>query len=103
MVIRELLKDRPERSLLVGDGVSDLVAAPEVDLFAAFTGVAEREYVTSHADVLVTGDSLAPILGLALSESEEATLATTQYHDLVSASRSRIQDGEITIQRQPTP
>ena len=59
--------------------------------------------MTSHADVLVTGDSLAPILGLALSEAEEATLATAQYHDLVSASRSRIQAGEITIQRQPTP
>jgi phosphoserine phosphatase len=103
MVIRELLKDRPERSLLVGDGVSDLVAAPEVDLFAAFTGVVEREYVTSHADVLITGDSLAPILSLALSAAEEATLATTQYHDLVSASRAKIQAGEITIQRQTPP
>lgn len=102
-VIRELLRNRAERSLLVGDGVSDLVAAPEVDLFVAFTGVAERDYVTSHADVLVTGDSLAPILGLALSTDEEATMVTTDYHDLVSASRARIQTGEVTIQRQITP
>lgn len=103
MVIRELLRNRNERSMLIGDGVSDLVAAPEVDLFAAFTGVVEREYVTSHADVLITGESLAPVLGLALSASEEATLATTPYGDLVSASRTRIQAGEVTIQRDTTP
>jgi len=103
MVIRELLRDRIERSMLIGDGVSDLVAAPEVDLFVAFTGVVEREYVTSHADVLITGDSLAPVLGLALSADEEATLATTPYGDLASASRTRIQAGEVTIQRDTTP
>jgi len=103
IVVRELLRNRIERSMLIGDGVSDLVAAPEVDLFVAFTGVVEREYVTSHADVLITGDSLAPVLGLALSATEEATLATTRYGDLVSASRTRIQAGEVTIQRDTTP
>ena len=102
MVIRELLRNRSERSMLIGDGVSDLVAAPEVDLFVAFTGVVEREYVTSHADVLITGDSLAPVLGLALSATEEATLATTQYGSLVSASRTRVKAGEVTIQRDTT-
>lgn len=89
--------------MMVGDGVSDLVASPEVDLFVAFTGVVEREYVTSHADVLVTGDSLAPILSLALQPAEETALASTHYRDLVSASRARIRAGEVTIQRQPAP
>lgn len=103
MVIRELLRSRTGRSMLIGDGVSDLVAAPEVDLFVAFTGVVEREYVTSHADVLVTGDSLAPVLGLALTATEEATMATTQHRDLVSASRARVRAGEVTIQRQIAP
>jgi phosphoserine phosphatase len=103
MVIRELLGSRKGRSMMVGDGVSDLVASPEVDLFVAFTGVVEREYVTSHADVLVTGDSLAPILSLALEPAEETALASTHYRDLVSASRARIRAGEVTIQRQPAP
>ena len=103
LVIRELLRNRTERSMLIGDGVSDLVAAPEVDLFVAFTGVAEREYVTSHADVLITGDSLAPVLGLALRATEEAALATSHYRDLVFASRARIQSSEVTIKRFPTP
>jgi len=98
IVIRELLRNRTERSMLIGDGVSDLVAAPEVDLFVAFTGVAEREYVTSHADVLITGNSLAPVLSLALSATEEAALETTNYGDLAAASRTRIQAGEVTIQ-----
>ena len=102
LVVREILRDRTERSMLVGDGVSDLVAAPEVDLFVGFTGVVEREAVTSHADVLITGDSLAPVLGLALSATEEATLATTSHRDLVATSRERIQAGEVTIQRDTT-
>ena len=58
--------------------------------------------MTSHADVLITGDSLAPVLGLALSATEEAALATTPYRGLVSASRTRVQAGEITIQRDTT-
>jgi phosphoserine phosphatase len=103
LVVRRLLQDHAGRSMLIGDGVSDLVAAPEVDLFVAFTGVAEREYVTSHADVLVTGDSLAPVLSLALSATEEAALETTHYRELVSASRTRIQAGEVTIQRSTSP
>lgn len=102
LVVREILRNRTERSMLVGDGVSDLVAAPEVDLFVGFTGVVEREAVTSHADVLITGDSLAPVLGLALSASEEAMLATTSYRNLVATSRERIQAGEVTIQRDTT-
>lgn len=103
LVVREILRDRTERSMLVGDGVSDLVAAPEVDLFVAFTGVVEREAVMSHADVLITGDSLAPVLGLALSATEEAKLATTSHRDLVATSRGRTQAGEVTIQRDTTP
>jgi phosphoserine phosphatase len=99
IVVRDILRNRIGRSLLIGDGVSDLVAAPEVDLFVGFTGVVERADVAAHADALITGDSLAPVLGLALSPTEEATLATTSYRDLVNTSRARIQAGELTIQR----
>ena len=98
-VVREVLSGTDGRSMLVGDGVSDLVAAPEVNLFVAYTGVVERARVAAGADVLVTGASLAPILGLALTAAEEAILGTTAYRNVIDTSRAMIQAGELTIQR----
>lgn len=102
-VARELLSETEGRSMLVGDGVSDLVAAPDVDLFVGFTGVVERPRVAAEADVLVTGASLAPILGLALTAAEETTLGATPYGDLITRSRTMIQAGDLTIQKDSSP
>ncbi len=56
------------RTAFVGDGATDLAAAPAVDLFVAFTGVAERASVVSGAAAAVrTLDELRPLLGLAQS------------------------------------
>ena len=102
-VIRELLSGTDGRSMLVGDGVSDLVATPDVDLFVGFTGVVERSPVAAGADILVTGASLAPILGLALTAAEEAILTTTVYRNVIDRGRAMIQAGELTIQGDPSP
>lgn len=99
VVIRELLSSTEGRSILVGDGVSDLVAAPEVDLFVGYTGVIERARVAAEADALLTGDSLAPILGLALTTAEETTLEATPHRDLIARSRAMIQSGALSIQK----
>ena len=64
-VIRELLQNQTGRSLLVGDGVSDLLASREVDLFAGFGGVICRERVASESDVFIQSKSIAPVLLLA--------------------------------------
>lgn len=53
--------------LLVGDGATDLEARPAVDRFAAFTGVVRRDTVVAEADYVITGPSLEPVLGLALT------------------------------------
>jgi len=102
-VARELLNDTDGRSMLVGDGASDLVAAPDVNVFVGFTGVVERPRVAAEADVLVSGASLAPILGLALTAAEETTLEATPYRDLITRSRTMIQTGELTIQKDGSP
>jgi phosphoserine phosphatase len=102
-VVQEALSGTGGRSMLVGDGASDLAAAPDVDLFVGYTGVVERARVAAEADALVTGDSLAPILGLALTAAEEATLATTPYRDLIARSRAKIRAGELSMQKDPTP
>lgn len=103
VVVRELLESRPGRSLLVGDGASDLVAGREVTCFVGFTGVVERPSVVAGADVLLTGPALSPLLGLALAASEQATLHATSYRSLIDDSRTRIGAGELIIHGEATP
>ncbi len=64
-IIRELLQNQTGRSLLVGDGVSDLLAGREVDLFAGFGGVICRDRVASESKVFIQSQSIAPVLLLA--------------------------------------
>ena len=64
-VVAELLGGRAGGSLLVGDGVSDLMASPSVDLVAGFGGVVERPAVAQRAAVYIRSESLAPMLPLA--------------------------------------
>ena len=96
-VVREMLGDRFGRSILVGDGVSDLAARDAVDLFVGFTGVVARPHVVAESEVLITGDSLAPLLVLALSETEMEALSGTVYETVLDEARSRVAAGEMTI------
>lgn len=98
-VVREMLGDRFGRSMLIGDGVSDLAARDAVDLFVGFTGVVARPHVVAASDVLISGDSLAPVLGLALSESEQSALSGTVYESVVTEGRSRTEAGEVTVRK----
>ena len=71
---RELLEAwRRELSgpiMFVGDGATDLEAAPAADLFVAFAGIVDRPAVTAAADVIVRAYSLSPIVALALGDDE---------------------------------
>ena len=95
-VVRSLLGDRFGRSLLIGDGVSDMAAGDAVDLFVGFTGVVARPHVVAQSDVLLTGNSLAPVLGLTLTESELEHLSSTVYRSVVEECRIRTAAGEVT-------
>ena len=60
-VIRRLRAELgPERVVMVGDGASDLEAAPVVDLFIGFGGFAAREKVRREAAAFVTSLSAVP-------------------------------------------
>jgi phosphoserine phosphatase len=62
-VIRRLCTElKPDRVVMVGDGVSDLEATPVVDLFVGFGRYVARERVRREAGVFVT--SLDEILKL---------------------------------------
>ena len=53
---------RPEKVVMVGDGVSDLETAPVVDLFVGFGGFATRERVKREAAAFVTSLADVPAL-----------------------------------------
>lgn len=62
-VIGAIVRDA-RRSVLVGDGASDLAARSVVDRFLAFTGVADRPVVRRGADGVIPGPGLAPVVPL---------------------------------------
>ncbi|MGA9596028.1 MAG: HAD-IB family phosphatase [Acidimicrobiia bacterium] len=102
-VITELLPRRYGRSLLIGDGVSDLAARSAVDLFVGFTGVVARPHVVARADVLITGDSLAPLLHVALTQDETNSLSGTVYETVAATANARVVAGELTIRKGASP
>src|SRR5690606_1252964 len=71
-VLREWAPALRAPVMLVGDGATDLEAAPYVDLFVAFAGVIERPPVVDAADVVIRAASLAPVVPLALGGERPA-------------------------------
>jgi phosphoserine phosphatase len=82
-VIGELLAEPSSgRSLLVGDGVSDLEARDAVDLFVGFGGVVFRERVAREADIYITCPTLAPILPIAATPAAYKRCQGTRHQGL---------------------
>lgn len=71
-VVQGLSKGK--RTLMVGDGSTDLATHETVDLFVGFGGVARRQAVVDGADVFIEGPGLASVLPLALSHSRAQSL-----------------------------
>ncbi len=65
---------------LVGDGATDLEAAPVLGRFVAFGGVVRRDAVFARADATCDIPDLAALLPLLTSPSERATLAGHTGH-----------------------
>jgi hypothetical protein len=87
--------------MFVGDGATDLEAAPAADLFVAFAGIADRPAVTAAADVVIRDCSLAPILALALGTTEPDDASA---RGLLQAGRTMLQmaDSSPSPTRDPT-
>ena len=81
-VISALLTGKRGRSLLVGDGTSDLAASAAVDLFVGFTGVVERAPIVDRAPLVVKSKSLAPVVVLAAGLGVEKVLSQTDFKAL---------------------
>ncbi|MCL4803144.1 MAG: HAD-IB family phosphatase [Anaerolineae bacterium] len=96
-IVRELLGDQRGRSLLIGDGNSDLLASPAVDLFVGYGGVVTRPIVRDKAPVFIQCTSMAPLLGLAGGPAELRILSKWSmfYQSLSLKAHYLIQKGVL--------
>jgi len=99
-IVKELLGDQSGRSLLIGDGVSDLLAGSEVDLFIGFGGVEKRPRVAQEAPVFIESKSLAPLLGLAAGPVAAHYLHDTIHQPLLEKANKLISMGVINFQNE---
>jgi len=74
----------PGRSLLVGDGTSDLLAGEVVDLFVGYGGVAVRPKVREQAPAFIEATGLAAVLPLAAGPAAIARLEEPSHRGLFS-------------------
>jgi len=94
-IVAEFLQEKTGRSLLVGDGASDLLAGRSVDLFTGFGGVVSREKVRQEAPVFIQSASLAPLLAIACGPAALRRLENTSFESLGLKAWDLIQSGAI--------
>ncbi|MCE0722929.1 MULTISPECIES: HAD-IB family phosphatase [Legionella] len=68
-----------ERSLLIGDGVSDWEARETVTRFIGFAGLNPKEWVKNHSDFYITNTSFYSIIPLGLTQDELKQLPSQYY------------------------
>lgn len=96
-IVAELLGDQSGRSLLVGDGHSDLLAGDAVDLFVGFGGVVKREIVAAEAAAFIHSASLAPLLALAAGPVMAAKLKGGPHQPVADKCSELINEGQVTF------
>lgn len=96
-IVREFMRDQLGRSLLIGDGISDLLAGEAVDLFVGFGGVVSRPKVRERAPIFIESSSLAPLLGVAGGPAELRILSkgSMQYQSISLKAQYLIQKGVV--------
>ena len=96
-VVQELLGEQNGRSLLIGDGSSDLRASRAIDLFVGFGGVIERENVLAEAPTFVHSSSLAPLLVLAAGPAAYRLVKGTEHESVFAKGLDLIQSEAVTF------
>ncbi|MEJ2556120.1 MAG: HAD-IB family phosphatase [Anaerolineae bacterium] len=96
-VVQELLDGRTGRSLLVGDGMSDIAAQPAVDLVLGFGGVVTRQGVFDSAEIFIKSKSLAPVVPLALNNNERAKQKDIAHQAVLNKGTALINAGEVVF------
>jgi len=90
-----------KRTMLVGDGITDLEARDAVMLFVGFGGVVRRERVAAEADVFIEARGLASIVPLALSSEQAAKLKGTEHAAVLKRGLEDIEQGRVRFRDAP--
>ncbi len=93
--IIEGISDQEKRTMLIGDGITDLEARDAVKYFIGFGGVARRDRVASEADIYIQARGLASIVPLALTEEQTQKLMGTEHEDVLQRGLNDIQTGLV--------
>lgn len=97
-IVNELLAKRPTgRSLLIGDGTSDMMAGRRVDLFVGYGGVIQREKVFNQAPAFIHSPSLAPLLSLAIGPRSLSFFDGSPFETLVQKGNQLIRNQALTF------
>ncbi len=96
-IVKELLGTQKGRSLLIGDGSSDLRASHAVDLFVGFGGVESRKPVLEEAPAFIHSESIAPLLALAAGPAALSTLLHSKHRSLAQKALNLIDEGAVTF------
>src|SRR5258706_1043830 len=94
-VIAALSKDT--RTMMVGDGSTDLATVGTAKLFVGFGGIARRQAVADGADVFIEGPGLAPVVPLALSRSAAQFLRGTAHEAALQAGCAAIRAADQVL------
>ena len=94
-IVSSIMNGERGRSLLVGDGQSDLLASRAVNLFVGFGGVKVREVVSQNAPIFVQSSSLAPILTIAAGPAAVLTLKGKKFEQLGKKAFDLIESGAV--------
>jgi phosphoserine phosphatase len=79
------------RTMLVGDGITDLEARRAVSLFIGFGGVTRRQQVAAEAAVFIQAPRLASVVPLALSVERARKLKDTEHEAVLKRGLDDIQ------------
>ena len=84
-----------KRTMMVGDGMTDLQTREAVRLFVGFGGAERRAAVAAAADVYIEGPSLASLLPVALSTVAAEKLKDTELQNVLLAGLHAIEAGQV--------
>ena len=98
-VIKELVGDET-RTMLIGDGITDLEARQIVKLFVGFGGVVRRERVAAEADVYIESPGLEVVVPLALSEGRAKQLQGTKHEKVLQEGIEILKQGLVQFNHQ---
>ena len=94
-IVTELMGKQKGRSLLIGDGNSDLLASKAVDLFVGYGGIEKRERVFAESPIFISTESLAPLLAVAAGPAAIRQTQNTPYEPVFQKGLDLIQTGAL--------